>query len=233
MNEQQTSAYLHMGRQELVKLADRKKIPARKTARGFVFRRAEVDHWVEQQIHLLDSRRLEEIERGVAAHHGLQTDELLVTALIPPGGLAVPLHAKSRSSAIRALVRLADQAHLVHDVAHVVEEIEAREALCPTAIVPGVALPHPRHPLPFDIAASFVAAGVTASGIPFGAPDGSLTRLLMLICCKDERTHLHVLARLARMLHEPAAVEELVAATDADELRRAILGREHSALGAE
>ena len=231
MDEQQTAAYLHMDRQELVRLAQRKKIPARKTPRGFVFRKGAVEQWVERQIHLLDADRLEEIERGVSAHHGLPADELLITPLIPLKGLLVPLPAKTRSSAIRALVRMASQAGLVHDEAHLVEEVEAREELCSTAIMPGVALPHPRHPLPYDITASFVVAGVTASGIPFGAPDGTLARLLMLICCKDERTHLHVLARLARILHDEASVDEMVSAADADELRRTILGREHTALG--
>lgn len=233
MNEQQTSAYLHMDRRELVRLAQRDRIPARKTARGYTFRKSDVDHWVEQQMHLLDRHRLEEIERGVGEHHGMPTDQLLITALIPPGGLAVPLAARTRSAAIRALVKLAAQADLVHDVPHLIEEVEAREALCSTAMVPSVALPHPRHPLPYDIAASFVVAGVVENGLPFGAPDGSMTRLLMLICCKDERTHLHVLARLARILHEPATVKELVGAGDADELRRAILGHEQSLLGSE
>jgi len=41
-------------------------------------------------------------------------------------------------------------------------------------LIPGVALPHPRHPLPYDIAASFVVVGLTGAGIPFGAEDGSL-----------------------------------------------------------
>ena len=44
--------------------------------------------------------------------------------------------------------------------------------------------------------------------------DGSLTRLFFLICCKDESTHLHVLARLATMLHDQADVEDLIADFD-------------------
>jgi PTS system nitrogen regulatory IIA component len=233
MSEQQTAAYLHLDRQELVRLAQRKRIPSRRTAKGYVFRKGELDHWIEQQIHLLDHRRLEEIERGVSAHHGLPEDQPLVTALIPENGLAVPLEARTRPSAIRALVRLAEGANLVHDSAHLVEEVLAREDLCSTALTPMVALPHPRHPLPYDIAASFVVAGLAPSGIPFGAPDGSLTRLFLMICCKDERTHLHVLARLARMLHDPSAAREMIAAADAGELRRAILGREQTVLDSE
>jgi PTS system nitrogen regulatory IIA component len=93
-------------------------------------------------------------------------------------------------------------------------------------MIPGVAIPHPRHPLPYDIDASFVVVGLTPSGIPYGAADGSLTRLFFLICCKDERTHLHVLSRLALMLHEGSAVEEMLAAETPDQLSEVLNRRE-------
>jgi hypothetical protein len=64
-----------------------------------------------------------------------------------------------------------------------------------------------------------VVAGLTPSGIPFGAQDGTLTRLFFLICCKDDRTHLHVLARLGRMLQERRDIDRLLEASTPEELR--------------
>ena len=52
-----------------------------------------------------------------------------------------------------------------------------------------------------------------------------------LICCKDDRTHLHVLARLAQMLHEPAAVAEMLAAADSEQLTGTLHRRELAVLG--
>jgi len=226
MNEKQLAAYLHMDLRELLKLAQRGRIPCRKTAKGFEFRKEQVDHWVEIQMHELDAGRLAGIEKGVIAHHGYSTEDLVVYPLIPQGGVAVPLPARTRDSAIRCLVDLADKSGLVYVKQELAANIILREEMCSTAMIPAVALPHPRTPQPHDISASFVVAGLTASGIPFGALDGSLTRLFFLICCKDERSHLHVLARLARMLYDQPAVDRMLAANDSQELEKIIWERE-------
>ena len=230
MNERQVASYLHMDLREVVKLASRGQIPCRRVGEGFRFRKGEVDHWVETQMHKLGKDRLAGIEKGVSEHHGLDPHAMVVFPLIPQGGLALPLEARTRGAVIRRLVGVAEAAGLVYARGHLVEGIRSREALCSTALTPGVAFPHPRHPLPYDIAASFVVVGLTPGGIPYGAVDGSLTRLFFLICCKDDRTHLHVLARLALMLHERAAVEQMLAAPSAEALGEILLKRERAVI---
>ncbi|RPI63340.1 MAG: PTS fructose transporter subunit IIABC, partial [Planctomycetaceae bacterium] len=85
----------------------------------------------------------------------------------------------------------------------------------------------------YDIAASFVVVGLTASGVPYGAIDGSLTRLFFLICCKDDRTHLHVLARIGRMLQDQQAIDSLLSAETSTELAEQLLKLEQQIDGAE
>jgi len=233
MNEQQVAAYLHLDAREVVKLASRGAIPCRKVKDGFLFRKGQIDHWVESRMHTLDANRLAGIEKGVTAHHGVDHAELEVCPLIPPGGLAVPLAARTREGALRDMVGLADACRLVYNRQELLDEVRQREELCSTALAPQVALPHPRHPLPFDIAESFLVVGLAPGGIPFGAEDGSLTRLFFLICCKDDRTHLHVLARLARMLQAPGHVERLLGAEDADQLREMLVEIEEGVLAAD
>jgi len=218
MDQRQVAAYLHMDLREVLKLASRGRIPCRKTPGGFVFRKGQIDHWVWEQMHTLDKDRLAGIEKGVSAHHGFEADSLVVWPMIPDTGLAAPLGAKTRDAAIRALIDLADAADLIYARDKLIDEIRRREELCSTAMLPGVALPHPRQPLPYDIAASFVVVGLAPGGIPYGAPDGRLTRLFFLICCKDDRTHLHVLARLARMLQDPSIITDLISAGDSEQL---------------
>lgn len=222
MNEQQVAAYVHLDVREVVKLASRGQIPCRKVGGKFQFHRGDVDHWVEIQMHRLDKDRLAGIERGVIAHHGIEEDRRLLTSLVGAHGIAVPLAARTRGAVLRALLDLAEADDLVHARQELADEIAQREELCTTALIPGVAIPHPRHPLPYDIAASFVVVGLTPSGIPYGAADGTLTRLFFLVCCKDDRTHLHVLSRLAQVLHDEATVEELLAAETDDELRESL-----------
>jgi len=223
MTEQQVAAYLHMDLQKMLRLAAKGDIPCRKVNQRFVFRKGDVDHWVERQIHELPKNRLVEIERGVSRHHGLEERSLLVWPLVTAGGIVVPLEARTRDAVLRKLVALADKADVIYSKEDLIREVRDREALCSTAIAPGVALPHPRHPVPYDIACSFIVVGLTSSGIPFGAPDGSLTRLFFLICCKDDRTHLHVLARLGQMLHNPADLSNMISAETSEELGQVIM----------
>jgi PTS system nitrogen regulatory IIA component len=75
-----------------------------------------------------------------------------------------------------------------------------------------VAIPHPHRPLPGALGEAVVAYGRTASGIPFGADLGGLTDLFFLVACRDDRTHLRVLARLSRLLLRPGFLDELRAA---------------------
>ena len=228
LTEQQVADYIHLSVREVTKLASRGHIPCRKIGRRFEFLKGDVDHWVESHMHTLGKKRLAGIERGVSAHHGLENDQLLVCSLIPDGGVAVPLPARTRQAALKTLVDLADQAGLVFARQDLLAEVRSREELCSTALWPGVALPHPRYPLPYDIAASFVVVGLTDKGVPFGCLKGSLTRLLFLICCKDDRSHLHVLTRLAQMLHHQEDVDELLAAESADELSEILRRLERS-----
>jgi len=232
MDAKQVAHYLHADVREVIKLASRGQIPCRKVGGMFVFLKGQVDHWVEDQMHELGGRRLAGIEKGVSAHHGFEHSDL-IGPMIPrdPGGIAVPLKAKTRDSTVRALVELAELSDLVYNRDELTSEIFRREDLCSTALFPAVALPHPRHPLPYDIAESFIVVGLAAGGgIPFGSSRGDMTRLFFLVCCKDERTHLHVLARLARMLDDKAGLAEMLAAASTEQLRGLLAAREAAVL---
>src|SRR5262249_53516748 len=110
---------------------------------------------------------------------------------------------------LKELVTVAEQSWQVYDPEAILEAIRQREELSSTALDSGVALLHPRRPLPAALGEAVVAYGRTVSGIPFGAPGGTLTDIFFLIACRDARTHLHVLARLSRLLLRPGFVEGL------------------------
>ncbi len=230
MDDRQVAAYLHMDQREVHKLASRGKLPCRRVGGRFIFTKSEIDHWAFERMGGMKHDELARLERGVSLHHGFDHQELIVNELIPTDGLAVPLGARTRESVLRGLLDVAEMNEMVYVRDELLAEIKDREELCSTAIAPGVALPHPRHPLPYDIAESFIVVGLTQGGIPFGAEDGGLTRLFFLICCKDDRTHLHVLARLARMLSDGEALENFLQAETPDELGSLLLLREQACL---
>ena len=98
------------------------------------------------------------------------------------------------------------------------QAVREREAAFSTGFDNGVAIPHPRNPLPEALGESVMAFGRTLSGIPFGAPKGQLTDLFFLVLCRDASTHLQVLARLGRLIQLPEFLETL---RGADESRAA------------
>jgi PTS system nitrogen regulatory IIA component len=209
MDLDQLADYLQRDRREVSKLADRGQLPGRKVSGQWRFARAEIDHWLETQLPVYTEEQLHALEtRDYAAGGG----QMLISTLLAKESIAVPLPATTRASVLSELVRLAGQSGHVYDAEAILQAIRQREELGSTAVESGVALPHPRRPLPKALGASVLAYGRTASGIPFGSPRGGLTDIFFLDCCEDDATHLRVLARLSRLLLRAGFVDALRAA---------------------
>ena len=127
----------------------------------------------------------------------------------------MPLSSHSRPAILKELVELAERSWQVYDPEAILEAIRQREDMGSTALESGVAIPHPRRPLPAALGESILAFGRTVSGVPFNNPQGHLTDIFFLVCCRDDRTHLRVLARLSRLLLRPGFLDDLRAAPTA------------------
>ena len=121
---------------------------------------------------------------------------------------------RTKRSVLENLIEVAGRTWQIWEPATVLKAVQEREDVMSTADERGIAIPHPRNPLPDVLGQSLIAFGRTLSGIPFGSSTGSLTDLFLLVACRDSRTHLHVLARLGRILRLPEFLEELRAAPD-------------------
>jgi PTS system nitrogen regulatory IIA component len=123
------------------------------------------------------------------------------------------------------LVKLADRTGLLYDGQGLLQAVEERESLCSTALPNGVAIPHPRQPMPYASAEPLICVARASRGIGFGAPKGELSRIFFLICCHDDRYHLHVLARLMRIVDE-MTVDLLLHVESREELLEALIAKE-------
>jgi PTS system nitrogen regulatory IIA component len=215
--------YLHLTPPQVAKLADRGQLPGRKVAGQWRFAKDDIHHWLERRIGLSDEEGLVAVE-GVLerANQDAEQPEILIAELLPPEAIAIPLGARTRTSVIDSMVELAAQTGWLWDPQAMAEAVRSREEMHTTALENGVALLHPRRPLPKILLQAFLALGRTASGIPFGA-GAPLTDLFFLICSTDERGHLRVLARLSRILAAPGVVDALRAAPDAEAARQQII----------
>jgi len=68
--------------------------------------------------------------------------------------------------------------------------------------------------------------------IHFGAPDDLPTDLFFLICCQDDRLHLHTLARLSMIAVKTDVMNQLRQAPDASTMHAALLAGEEQTLAA-
>ena len=223
MGLEELATYLHRDVREVSKLASRGYLPGRKVGGEWRFARAEINHWIETQMHAYTEQELATLE---LARDRAGTEQPLVTSILTEATMAVPLLANTRASVLKELVNLAGQSWDVFDPEAVLSAIRQREELGSTALESGVAIPHPRRPLPNALGDHVIAFGKTINGIPFGGADGGLTDLFFLVCCRDDRTHLRMLARLSRILLRPGLIGELRAAEDVGDAHQKLVEAE-------
>ncbi len=226
MDLDQLAVYLQRDAREVSKMASRGYLPGHKVSGEWRFHPAEINHWIETQMHAYTEQELTALEQG--ADQGP-----LLSSLLSENAMAVPLRASSRASVLKELVRLAEQSWQVFDPEAVLEAIRQREEMGSTALDSGVAVPHPRRALPRALGDHVVAYGRTLNPVPFGSGRSGLTDIFFLVCCRDDRTQLRVLARLSRLMLRPGFVDELRAAATPAETLQLIEAAEQELVGAE
>ncbi len=203
----QLAAYLHLTPEQIVKMAMRGRIPARRVGGDYRFSEAEIHHWLEERIGVSDSEELDKVQRVLDRASTVRDGRNLID-LCPIERIAVPLAARTRGSVIRTMCELATEGGLMWDAPAMAEAVAAREQLHPTALDNGVAMLHPRRPQTSILADSVLALGICPSAIPF-SDRGQLTDVFFLICSFDDAIHLRILARLSRLISVPDALAQL------------------------
>lgn len=223
----QISEFLHAPEHEVLRMVQREGLPAHRIAGEWRFRKDEVFQWLgDRYLPDMTEERWRMIEQGRARLASLDPTRAIVSTHIPEGGIGVGMASKTKASVLRDLVKLAEGTGVLYDAEGVLAGLEDRERQGPTAMPGGVAFPHPHSPAPYAAEDSLVVVGVAARGIPFGAPDGGLTDVFFLVVAKDASSHLHLLARLGRMVAEGDLAPSLRECDTPEKAREAILETE-------
>jgi PTS system nitrogen regulatory IIA component len=199
------AAYLRIAPAQVEKLAGRGKLPGRKIGGKWRFARADVHHWFEEKIGVSGHDELMEVEQMLDQHDpaSVGQDEL-ISDLLTVDRIMVPLKARTKNSVIERICDHAADLGLLWDPGKMADAIRARESLHTTALESGVALLHPRRPMPSIMPDPFLILGITSSGIPFGGPRGCLSDIFFLIASTEDAGHLRVLTRLSRLVSNQA-----------------------------
>ena len=223
--------YLHLTPADIEQRVKNREIPFEKRGDRIVFRQREIDAWASQRILGLPGQHLTDYHQKSTRHTRKNLpQEAILPELLRSGAIASAMTSKTKASLLRDLVALAEKTGSLGDPKALLASLEAREELCSTAIPGGFALPHPRSHEPYLFETSFIVVGRPVQEIHFGAPDGQPSYLFFLLCCQDDRLHLHTLARLCLLAQKTSLLDQLRDAPDAETMRHAIIAAEQEIL---
>jgi nitrogen PTS system EIIA component len=223
--------YLHLTPAEIEQRVKDREIPFEKRGDRVVFRKRDIDAWASQRILSLPGQRLADYhEDSTRLTRKILPHKTMLPEMLQAGAIASAMTSKTKASVLRDLVALAQKTGRLSDPQALLASLEARETLCSTAVPGGFALPHPRSHEPYLFETSFIVVGRPIQEIHFGAPDGQPTRLFFLICCQNDRLHLHMLARLCLLALKTGLLDQLREAPDAEAMRHSIIAAEEEIL---
>lgn len=101
------------------------------------------------------------------------------------------------------------------DIDYTRQEIESREALFPTMVAPGLAIPHARIP---GLTEPLAAMACIPGGCSFGTPDPARVMVLLLTPVDNPNLHIQLLSALALSFKDPAVTEKVAGASSQQEV---------------
>lgn len=195
MTTRQLARYLQLSERSVYRLLERGEVPAVKVGGQWRFRRSAVDQWLDVRLGRVGAEALARLGR----EEGGRTQ---LSSLIEPANVMLDLPAGAKPDVLAAMVERLVLPEPV-DRSVLLTRLLEREALCTTALAGGIAVPHTaRSGARLLSSHDRVALGRLAEPVDYGALDGSRTDLLFLVLARDERSHLILLAKVARLAGE-------------------------------
>ncbi len=205
LTTRQLADYLQLSERSVYRMLERGELPATRVGGQWRFRKSAVDEWLDRGGVVLagdappaDSARRASFAAdpnarltGIAA--GLLAQNVILD--LPPG---------SPGEVLAAFLERIELPEPI-DRSLLLARLRERESLCSTAVANGIAVPHTPRSYPRLLRDhDLVAIARTAQPIDFGALDGNPTSVFVLVLARDERAHLIMLAKVARLVREPA-----------------------------
>ena len=193
------------------RLAQKGEIAAAKVAGQWRFQPEAVEAWLARQ-------QAGPVSQQVLPPEATGMPAPLVASAIRPERINLNLAGADRDAVLHELVTLVVPPREQHLSETLFKALKSREDLCSTCINEGVAIPHSRNALVGVVDEPVLAYGRHRAGLDFGSLDGKPVHHFFLLCAPNVRTHLQLLARLARLINRPEFRAQLDAVNQPDEL---------------
>lgn len=151
---------------------------------------------------------------------------MILTQILQPTCVKVPLEGKDKQSVITELVDLLDTNGLLLDKNVVLDAVLAREQTRSTGIGSGIAIPHGKCKAVKELV---MAIGVADEPIDFGSVDDKPVTTIFLLVSPVDQTgpHIQALARISRLMLDEQFKQGLEKTTSADEVYELLNNKEN------
>ncbi len=131
------------------------------------------------------------------------------------------LRPRDKVDCLRQMIGLLAQAKAIRDEEDSLTRLLEREKVVSTGIGNGIAIPHAKAA---HVSSMVIAVARVKEGLDFEALDGRPVHILFLLLGPPQKAGLHVklLARIARLVKDPAFLEQLKLADSAQKLYQVI-----------
>lgn len=125
--------------------------------------------------------------------------DMILTQILQPTCIKVPLESKDKYSVITELVDLLAENRLIQDREAALDAVFTRERTRSTGIGSGIAIPHGKCG---GVKELVMALGIAREPIPFESVDGKPVSIVILLVSPQDQTgpHIQALARISRLL---------------------------------
>ena len=151
---------------------------------------------------------------------------MILTQILQPACVKVPLEGKDKEFVISELVDLLDENGLLLDRDTALEAVLMREKTRSTGIGSGIAIPHGKCKAVKELV---MAIGITHDPIDFESVDGRPVKIIILLVSPSDQTgpHIQALARISRLMLDEVFKQSLEQATSADEVYELLSNKEN------
>ena len=152
--------------------------------------------------------------------------KMMLTRIMQPTCVKVPVESKNKRAVIEELVNLLDSEGLLSSRTEVLDAVIKREQTRSTGIGSGIAIPHGKSTGVKELA---MAVGIARDPIDFASVDNKPVSIVILLVSPPDQTgpHIQALARISKMMMDPQFRANLANARNSEEAYEFLSRREN------
>jgi len=151
---------------------------------------------------------------------------MILTQILQPACVKVPLEGKDKNSIITELVDLLDANGLLLDKNVALDAVLMREQTRSTGIGSGIAIPHGKCKAVKELV---MTIGIAHEPIDFASVDGKPVTIVILLVSPTDQTgpHIQALAKISRLMLDGQFKQELEKAPSAEQVYELLSNKEN------